>query len=101
MEIFGINILQAISNPAGAAIGLVGGIVAWPLYMAIVGLFKPKKLIKMVFGYGLNFILIIDNFIIDKIPFKKVKAHLTNEIVNGLKETREDLFPKIEDKIKD
>lgn len=84
MEIFGVNILDYITNPINGVIGASTGIILYQIYKIIYAKAKPDQYILKLYSLCDDIVLELDNRFIDKFLPEKVKRDLQDKIIKIL-----------------
>jgi hypothetical protein len=84
MEIFGVNILDYVTNPINGVIGASTGIIFYQIYKIIYAKAKPDQYILKLYSLCDDIVLELDNRFIDKFLPEKVKTDLQNKIIKIL-----------------
>jgi len=100
MEIFGVNILDYITNPINGVIGASTGIIFYQIYKIIYAKAKPDQYILKLYSLCDEVILQLDNRFIDKFLPRKVKNDLQDKIIKIL-DQRVSEIEKLKIKISD
>lgn len=91
MEIFGIDVIGLVTNPAGALVGGAVGIIIFQVYKILMGMFSPVQYVRKLYKIADNIVLNADKQLINKIGNKQVKADLEAKLVAVLNERPEDI----------
>jgi len=100
MEIFGINIMEFLTNPLNGVVGASAGIIFYQIYKIIYAKAKPDQYILKLYSLCDEAILEIDNRFIDKFLPEKIKQDLQKKIIVVLEQRKikiDQLIEKIRD----
>ena len=89
MEVFGVNVLGLITNPAGAIGAAVTGLLVFQGWNVLKSIFKPAAYVAKLYDLADTAIERIDNSIIDKIRNKKIKKDIQKDLKEVLLNRKE------------
>lgn len=100
MEIFGIDVWQAVTNPMGALAAAGTGALAYQGYRFLRSVFQPIKHVRKLYEVADHIVEQADNTIIDKIRNKQIKKDVQTDLKNELLRRQmkiKDLIDRISD----
>tara|TARA_R110000803_G_scaffold64367_1_gene125353 strand:+ start:452 stop:754 length:303 start_codon:yes stop_codon:yes gene_type:complete len=80
MQIYGIDILGALTNPVGAITTVATGLLLFKGYKILNDILKPVSYISKLYELADTVVLNLDNRLVDKIRSKKVKDNIQKDI---------------------
>ncbi len=100
MEIFGIDIVQAITNPVGAIVTALSGAALYQGWKFLKSLINPMQYAEKLYEVADNIIIQADDNFIDKIRNKMIKDDVQKDLSKALENRKakiDELIKRISD----
>lgn len=84
MNIFGIDIIGAVTNPTGIITTAASGLIVHQVWKAVNSVIKPVQYVEYLYDAADKIIERLDDNVIDRIRSKKIKSEIQKELKSVL-----------------